>query len=329
MTSLYTIKGSDEALVSAALSTVVHELLAGWDRGLMLEDFDGDDYVMGSVVDAAQTSPFLTDRRVVVARGIGRFSTDELTPLVAYLQNPLPTTDLVLSLSGGRLPKAFTDAVAKAGATVVETDVSINKRERAVWFDEHIIASGLRLDADAKSRFAEHIGEDFGSVAGILDTLIATYGTANVLRKADIAPFLGDAGSVAPWDLTDAMDRGDAATALSMLQRMMGSGERHSLQIMALVHNHYQRMLKLDGAAYSGEQGAADLLGVKSTFQARKAMDQARKLGTNGIRRAFALLSQADLDVRGAKDWPETLVMEVLIARLSRLGGAAAVSPRR
>jgi len=32
------------------------------------------------------------------------------------------------------------------------------------------------------------------------------------------------------------------------------------------------------------------------------------------------LLAQADLDLRGAKEWPDELVMEVLVARLSRLG---------
>lgn len=331
MSSLYSIKGSDESLVSTALANLVHQLLAGGDRGLMLEDFDGEEYALSTAVDAAQTSPFLTDRRIVVARGLGRFSADDVQPLVAYLANPLPTTDLVLTLAGGRVPKSLTDALSKAGAVVIETDVSANKKERGFWFDEQIAAAGLRLDGDARSRFADHIGEDVSSVAGILETLAATYGTKAILKRADIAPFLGDAGSVAPWDLTDAIDRGDTAVALSMLHRMMGSGDRHSLQIMSLLHTQYQRLLKLDGSGVSSEQAAADLLGVKSTFQARKALDQFRKLGHDGVVRAFGLLSQADLDLRGAKDWPEDLVMEVLVARLSRLGASPTgrVTPRR
>jgi len=39
------------------------------------------------------------------------------------------------------------------------------------------------------------------------------------------------------------------------------------------------------------------------------------------VTEAFRLLSDADLDLRKfTKDWPEQLVMEVLVARLSRLG---------
>ena len=37
----------------------------------MVDDFDGEEYELRSVVDAAQTAPFLTDTRIVVARGVG------------------------------------------------------------------------------------------------------------------------------------------------------------------------------------------------------------------------------------------------------------------
>ena len=48
------------------------------DRSLLVDEFDGEDYELRLVVDAAQTPPFLTDRRIVVARDIGRFTAEEL-----------------------------------------------------------------------------------------------------------------------------------------------------------------------------------------------------------------------------------------------------------
>jgi DNA polymerase-3 subunit delta len=68
------------------------------------------------------------------------------------------------------------------------------------------------------------------------------------------------------------------------------------------------------------ENEAADVLGVKP-FPAKKALAQARRLGRAGLARAIELLAAADLDLRGASSWPEELVLEVLVARLSRLGG--------
>jgi DNA polymerase III subunit delta len=322
MGSVHLVKGGDESLVSGALQQLVHELVGAGDRMLMVEDLDGDEYEARSIVDAAQTSPFLTERRVVVGRGIGRFTADELVPLVAYLDNPLDTTDLVLTMTGGRLSKAMTDALKKVGCTDHSADVSSNKKERGFWFDEQFAAAGLKLDGAARARIAEHIGEDAARLAGVLETLASTFGDASI-GVNDVAPFLGEAGSVAPWDLTDAIDRGDVAKALAMTHRMMHAGDRHPLVIMSTLHGHYQRMLKLEGAEVGGEAAAAALLGVKSTFQAKKAMDQCRKLQHKGISRAFELLAQADLDLRGVKDWPPELVMEVLVARLSRLAAPA------
>ena len=56
-----------------------------------------------------------------------------------------------------------------------------------------------------------------------------------------------------------------------------------------------------------------------STYPAKKAMQQSRKLGTKRLARAIDLLATADLQLRGTVDWPPELVMEVLVARLSSL----------
>jgi hypothetical protein len=47
------------------------------------------------------------------------------------------------------------------------------------------------------------------------------------------------------------------------------------------------------------------------------------------VQKAIALLAQADLDLRGAKEWPEELVMEVVVARLSRLAAPSRAGSRR
>ncbi len=104
---------------------------------------------------------------------------------------------------------------------------------------------------------------------------------------------------------------------------MLGAG-RHPLQVMATLHTHFQRILRLDGAAIRGEKEAAAILGLKgSTFPAKKALGQARRLGSANVRESISLLHHADVDLRGAVDWPDELVLEVLVARLARLARAA------
>jgi DNA polymerase-3 subunit delta len=319
---VYLVKGEDPVVLGDAMRTLVDELVGDGDAGLLVEDFASDDYELAAAVDAAQTPPFFTDRRVVVARSIGRFGADELTPLLAYLADPLPTTALVLVASGGPVSQKVANAVKKIGQVL---DVSLRQSKDAkAWFAQRLKDAPVRLDARATKAIAEHVGEDVGRLVGLLNLLEGVHGSGTRLSEDEVTPFLGEAGGVAPWELTDAIDEGDTEGALTQLHRMIEGGGRHPLVIMATLHNHYARMLRLDGAQAADETAAAKVLGLTgSTFPARKALAQTRRLGPDGVRRAITLLAAADLDLKGAKDWPGELVLEVLVARLSRL------APRR
>lgn len=315
------LSGSDEVLLSKARTDLVTELVGDGDPTLLVAELSGEEYEMGELVDAAQTPPFLTDRRIVVGRGLQRFNKDDFAPLIAYLENPLDTTMLVLEWGGtGRVTKAVADAVKAAGGDVRSTGPG---RKVGDWARTTMTDAGLRPDGPGMALITDWLGDDAGKLPGVLATLTATYGQGARLSAADIEPFLTEAGGVPPWDLTDAIDKGDIPAALIALRRMIGSG-RHPLQIMATLHTHFQRILRLDGAGVTNDKEAATLLGMKgSTFPAKKALNQSRKLGSNGAKRSIALLAGADLDLRGVVDWPDHLVMEVLVARLARLAKAA------
>ena len=312
------LSGNDESVLRTAVRDCIDALVGDGDRAMMVDEFDGDEYELRHVVDAAQTPSFLTDKRVVVARDVGRFGADELTPLLSYLANPLESSDLVLVVHGGTTPKKLAAAV-KAVGTVTNTSPPSRPGDRGSWIAEHVAASGLKMRADAISQLGSWLGEDAGRLEGILATLTSTYGAGQTLTFAEIEPFLGEAGGVPPWDLTDAIDAGNTATALGVLGRMSGAGGRHPLQLMAILHGHYGRLARLDGVAVGSEAQAAEVLGIKPGFPAKKALTQYRRLGGDGVRRAIDLLAGADLDLRGRRDLDDDLVMEILVARLSRL----------
>jgi len=317
--SVSLITGDDPSLVLAAVGDVVHRLVGEGDRTLMVDDFDGEEFELGAAVDAAQTPPFLTETRVVIIRGLGRFNAEQASPLVAYLSNQMDTTDLVLVAGGGRIAKSLTDALKAAKVTKIETAPPTRAGDRRAWFSEHIEGAGLRLDGAATALITSWLGEDAGRLQGILDTLIATYGTDKRLGVEHVEPFLGDAGGVPPWDLTDAIDQGQTTKALGVLQRMLNAGDRHPLQVMTILHQHFSRLLALDGSGARDEAAAAAAMGIKPGFPARKALEQYQRLGGTATARAIGMLATADQDLRGARELPEELVMEVLVARLSRL----------
>ncbi len=317
------LKGDDESVLRDAVRHLVDELVGDEDRSLMVEELeigppdDGTDPLL-ALVDAAQTPPFLTEHRVVLGRLTEKRERNDLVqPLVDYLLDPLPTTLLVLEWRGGKVPKALLEAVTRVGGSFVDTSPG---RKVSEWITEHLKEADLKVDPEGRTRLVTWVGDEPSRLLGLIDLLRSTYGTGVKISAAEIEPFLGDDGGVPPWDLTDANDLCDRATPLELLQRMIGQGERHPFQLLSTLHSHFARMLRLDGADVTSEKQAADLLGMKgSTYPAKKAMGQARRLGHDRIVRAIDLLAQADLDLRGGKAWPDHLVLEVLVARLATM----------
>ena len=123
--TVHLLTGDDESILRTNVHDLVARLVGDGDRSLMVDEFDGEEYELREAVDAAQTMPFLTDKRVVIARDVGRFTADEITPLLGYLDNPLDSTDLVLVAGGGRIAKKLTDGVKSAGGLVETTSPPI------------------------------------------------------------------------------------------------------------------------------------------------------------------------------------------------------------
>ena len=334
--SVQLVTGDDPVLLAEAVSRIVKETLGDEDRSLALEQLDETSFrdpdggwSLAPLVDAAQTEPFLTSRRLVVGRHLARFSrSGQCDDLVRLLESLPATTDLVLvwergvdPTMGGRLPaipKALAAAVKAAGGAKLDANPPTRKSDAGKWLRDQLKQSSLKFEPVAVAAVEDLVGADRGIVVGLLRTLEGALGEGGTVTAGDVAVYGGDAGSVVPWELDDAIDRGDIAAALKVLHRLLPS--RHPLQLLAALHGRYQRMLRLDGAGAADERQAAALLGMKgSTFPARKILGQTRKLGSEKVARAIGLLADADLALRGTVDWPGELVLEVLVARLAAL----------
>jgi len=315
---VYLVKGDDASLVAQEVRSLLSELVGERDHALVVEEIGGgagEELNVGAVVDACLTPPFLIDRRVVVIRDAGRLVAADAPRLVEVIEKPLPTTVLVLVGGGGAIPGSLAKAISAAGRVI---DVTTSKAaERKAWLHEHLRGAPVKLEPAAADLLADHVGEDLGRVEGLLGALSAAYGEGARVSAEDLAPYLGEAGNVPRYELTDAIDRGEPGRALVVLHRMLEAGGLVPVQVLATLHGHFANMLALDGEDVNGERDAAALLGT-APFVAKKALEQCRRLGSARIAEAINLIAAADLDIRGKSGMSPETVVEILVARLAR-----------
>ena len=350
-TAIYQVSGSDPVLRGEALEQLLAELVGDDDRSLAVEEFtvpgraapgeaesdapsgaEGREEVVAAALNAAQSPPFMTARRVVVLNEVGNLGAGDVEPLVAYFDRPMDTTAFVVVGGGGRLPKSLGDALKTAKAVKVGPVAEKTGDVLA----QHLADAGIELRPAAAKHVTTHLGEDAGRVPQLVELLSAVAGPGATLDVSDVEPYLGEAGSVPNYQLTNAIEAGDMAGALATLRRMVtapGPGQSrpmHPLQVMGTLHSYYRRVASLDDPRVRTPRDAvAALDGRVKEYPARKALDQARALQTDGLRKAFDYLFAADLDLKGARAIPEDAVLEVLVARLAALSGRARGGPIR
>lgn len=336
------VKGPDRELRTRTLDEVLTRVLADDDRTLALAETylppsrgRGEESsaaarldAIAAALDGARTPPFGTAKRVVVIRTDEKYVAAEGEMLARYLADPEPTTVLVLE-SVDRLSGALASALKAAKAE--EAGGVPHKDAVGSVLRDQLARAELTLERDAADLVTRRLGEDVGRVPALVDLLASSYGPGSTLSADDVAPYVGEEGGVPIFELTKAIDAGDVPGALEVLQRMLGSMTMHPLQVMAILHNHFRRILRLDDSTVDGEAAAVEALGGKvHPYPAKLAWQRARRLGTDGIRRAFDLLAKADRDLKGGSGAPDDAVLGILVTELTMLAKrGAAVGGRR
>lgn len=356
---VHLVKGDDPILRADVAHRIVEELLAGEDRSLAVDDLElasrvrrgaGDDATLddddrdrdaepGSidqpvfrrVMTALQSPPFMTSRRIVVVRNVADATADQAALLAEYVLAPADGTYLVMVQHGGRIPAVLEKALkgSKVPVHLPEAEVAAKgSRSTSVIEAElhrRLEEAGVKLHTDARARVVEHLGDDAARVGELVEVLGTRFVRGSTIQVDEVEPYLGAVGAVDKrWELTSAIDEGDAPRALDVLHRLMYATSAkqprvvHPMQLMATLHAHYAQLLRLDAPDIATKEDAAAVLGG-SPWAAKFRLDAARRLGTSGLREAFTILAQADLDLRGVRAIPDDTVMPVLVARLSAL----------
>lgn len=334
MESSFVVVGTDATMVGDALRTVIARALGELDPSLALQDFTVKDVASSSgetvasrILEALNTPAFLVERRVVVVRDAQLLVADEVASLLAWMANPAPATVLVVGVVGAKSNK-----LVKAGASVIDVNVGSRSQDRIAFVESKLAERRVTIDKNTAQRIAEQVGDDVARVDSLARTLQSIYGSAP-LTFAHVEPYLGDAGDVPEWDLTDAIDAGDATKAIKVARRMLDSKGRAALQIVNMLQRHYLRMVRLEGSGVRNEDEAAALLGI-NRYPAGKAFRVSQRLGASRLAASVHMIANADVDLKGGVsyggknldtdlDVTELTVIEVLVARLAKMTQSA------
>ncbi len=228
------LHGPEPFLIEEALAGLTRVVCS--DPGLLAmsrEVLEAREAGAEGIVRAAETLPWGTPRRLVVARGVEALGAKQAEPLVEYLRAPNPATVLALAVSQPLASSHWLRSAVPAAAAVEIPELA--GRALAGWLRSRASAEGLELADDAAQLLVAMVGDDPAALVGEMGKAALAGGPENRrVGTAEVRAVVGEHRSHEVFELTRAVERRDGAAALLLLERLLAAGEE-PLRILAIL----------------------------------------------------------------------------------------------
>lgn len=317
------IHGNDEFTIANSLEAYLDALGPPELRAPNVTFFEAPNAPMGEIFAAARISPFLTDRRAVVVKGMLKpFETrgekvrsdwesfgDRITNEAMQITNDLIFVENV----GLRLTSRPLKALASMAE--VERHNVPERRERAEWIRKRFEFHGASASTSAINRFNDIGGDDIRRLDSEIQKL-TLYADGRMLQPDDIDLMVADASQDRIFNVMDAIIEGRHNIAIGGVQNLIANGE--SIEgIFALLTRQVRILIMTSHLLEKGvsSQEIGRRLRLNMAWLIDKTCRQASRIGSERLHKMH--LHMLDLDVgmkTGRAD--RRLAIEMLVSGL-------------
>ncbi len=281
-------------LVTRAVTEILDEAVPEQARGFNYDVLEAKSAGATGILSAAKTIPMMAKMRMVVVRNFHSLGAPELKKLAGYLDDPCPSTALVLLAKkiDGRLK--FYSKAKKLG--FVET-LSV-PRNASPWLSQEVKRQGVKISSRAQRRLLEVIGNDLARLALSLEQL-ALFADGNEVSVDDVDELIAETRERTVFELTDAIGAGDKAQAHRAVSALVDQ-RQSAIGVVVMLARHMRQLVRCQEGLRS-KLSRADIgkqAGVPP-FIVEKLMDQARGFPRKNLPTAFSLLADADAALKG------------------------------
>jgi len=305
---VYALQGEDWPKVDRALARLVGRVAR--DGGGEPERFDAKDAPIDDVVAALQTLSFGGLQAVIVA-GADAWRAAEADALVAYLEDPNPSSVLTL-VSTGTLPQRLQQVVERVGDVRRWGPEKSTPRERRKWLEAHFAQEVDRLGGHVGPSLARYVveracGEPTDAQRTGLSALMLTHEAEKLVAYAGGVPIdKAMAGAMTPehpearvYELADALVAGNAPRALGLLGDLAAGDDRtEPIVIVSGLARHYRALARAQELGPGVTADAVSAATGMKGYPAQKVAEQSGTLPGGAAARSVARLARLEIELR-------------------------------
>lgn len=304
---VYLAVGDDRLMRDTVVDRIRARVAELGDLDFNSETLEGGSVTGVEIVDAANTFPFASEKRLVIVRDAEKLSKDDQAIVAEYLASPSETSVLMLLAEKlARNTKLFSAVLAVGPKAVIDTGQR-SKRDLPATVVSMALGKGLVLSPSDASYLIERAGRSTVKLDSELDKIVAFVGDRNRIDRSDIDAVVVPARDVAPWELPDAVSARDLATLVELVGDLFDDG-RSPIELLGSSIRRIRDLLSIKALRDRGEGPSAIAAALgQPEWKLRSLIQWAEAYESEELRAALIGAAQADADMKSGADPAATL----------------------
>ena len=276
----YLVQGEDILLYDEALKLIKNACNLSFEE-FNFQKFDDDTFSADLVLDALETLPFASEKKVVLLKNITKFSEDFKKKLVAYLKSPLPSTCLVIFDFANKFDFLISEKISAK---------RLDEESLKNIVEEELSKSHKAIKKEALSLLLSYCCDYYSLIKNELKKL--SDAPTDVITEKDIANMVTKETEYSVFELTEALSKKDAKKAVELLSLM-----DKDTKTFNLILNHFRRLFFV---AISKDEDLSKLLNVKE-YAIVKAKELSRNFSKIQLKNIYSLLDDVDFYIKNGQ----------------------------
>lgn len=274
---IYYLMGEESYFIDQISDYITENILSETEKEFNLTTVYGMDTDVATIINAAKRYPMMSERQVVIVKEAQ--SVRNMEELCFYLQKPLESTILVICHKHGVLDrrKKLAAEVEKRG--ILFESKKIKEAQLPPFITIYLKQREVDIEPKAVAMLADFVGTDLSRLTGELDKLIITlpHGQTRVTPE-QIEKNIGISKDYNNFELRSALITKDILKANKIIKYFEENPKTNPIQMtLSLLFGFFSNLMLAYYAPEKNEQGIANMLGLRSPWQAREYIQAMQK----------------------------------------------------
>lgn len=302
---IYFLQGDEPYYIDLITDFIEANALAEHDKGFNQVVCYGKDVNVGTVVTQARRFPMMAERQVVIVKEAQEIADlqreDGQKLLESYVQNPVPSTILVLAHKHKTLDgrKPLTKTLDKNAILVDAKKLYDNKLPDWILF--YVKDKGYRIQLPAAQLLADYIGNDLSRLSNEIDKLMLNIPAQSEINADHIQKYVGISKEYNVFELQAALIQRNVLKANQIIHYFEANPKSNpAIMVVVTLFGFFTKVLLAHAAPDRSEAGLAAALGINPFF-AKDYLAAMRNYPFGKVTHIIHYLRQADLQCKGVE----------------------------